>query len=70
MTKTVTPSIIARWLELRHDTVMKWIKTKDLPALNIASAGRGSRYIIFRKDLTAFLLRRGMTEERIKELIN
>lgn len=69
MIRTVEPPVIARWLEVKHLTVLGWIKSRDLPALNIGSRGKRNRYIVFRKDLINFLMRRGLTEERIRELI-
>jgi len=69
MIRTVTPPVIARWLEVKHLTVMGWIHSRDLPALNIGTKGKRHRYVIFRKDLITFLLRRGMTEERVRDIL-
>ena len=66
--KTVTPPIVARWLEVKDETVLRWIHSKDLPALNIGTRAKNS-YLIFRKDLAVFLNRRGMTEDRIREML-
>lgn len=68
-TRTITPPIIARWLEVKHLTVLNWIRNRHLPALNISSKGNGARYIVFRKDLAIFLRQRGMTDERIREML-
>ena len=69
MVRTVTPPIIARWLEVKHLTVLNWIRKRSLPALNISGSGRTARYIVFRKDLATFLLARGMSEERVREIL-
>ena len=69
LVRTVTPPMIARWLEVKHLTVLMWIRNKHLPALNISGTGQAARYIVFRKDLAAFLGRRGMTDERISEIL-
>jgi len=69
MIKTVTPPIVARWLEVQHLTVLRWIRSHSLPALDIGTGNKIHRYVIFRKDLAAFLQRRGMTDERIREML-
>ena len=66
--RNVTPSVVARLLEVKHSTVCCWIHRKELPALDVGTRGRRPTYLIFRKDLVAFLVRRGMTEERVKDL--
>ena len=65
----VTPSIVSRWLEVKPDTVIGWIRSRDLPAINIGTHGGRPTYLIFRKDLAEFLDRRGMTATRIRELL-
>lgn len=67
--KTVTPPIVARWLEVQHLTVLRWIRSRQLPALDIGTGDKIHRYVIFRKDLAGFLLRRGMTEDRIRDML-
>lgn len=66
--KHVTPGIVARWLDVYEETVTKWIRTGALPALNVGGEGNGARYRIFRKDLVAFLERRGLTTDHISDL--
>jgi len=72
MTKTrrryVSPPVVARWLEVYEDTVTNWIRKGDLPALNVGGIGNGARYRIFRKDLVAFLHRRGLTTDHVSDL--
>lgn len=72
MTKTsrryVSPPVVARWLEVYEETVTKWIRSGDLPALNVGGTGNGARYRIFRKDLVVFLQRRGLTTDHISDL--
>lgn len=67
--RTVTPATVARLLEVKPDTVLRWIHTGDLPALNIGTGTRVRRFVIFRKDLVAFLSTRGLPPERVKDLI-
>lgn len=69
MVRTVTPPMIARWLEVKHLTVLQWIRSRDLPALDIGTQGKVHRYVVFRKDLIRFLVQRGMTEDMIRELL-
>jgi excisionase family DNA binding protein len=64
----VTPSMVARWLDIHEETVIRAIRARALPALRTGS-GNGTRYRIFRKDLAVFLLRHGLTEERVTELL-
>lgn len=68
--RTVTPSTVARLLEVKSDTVLRWIHTGDLPALNIGTGPNAKRFVIFRKDLVAFLATRGLSPERVKDLVN
>lgn len=68
--RTVTPSTVARLLEVKSDTVLRWIHAGDLPALNIGTGPNAKRFVIFRKDLIAFLAQRGLTHERVKDLVN
>jgi len=69
----VSPSIIARWLEVTPETVINWIHARDaarrLPAVDISTRSGRPHYVVFRRDLAAFLLRRGMTEERVRDLL-
>lgn len=67
--RTVTPTIVARWLEVKPDTVLKWIQTGALPAMNISTGDTVRRYIIFRKDLIAFCQARGLTIERTLDVV-
>jgi excisionase family DNA binding protein len=64
----VTPSMVARWLDIHEETVIRAIRARALPALRTGS-GNGTRYRIFRKDLAAYLLRHGLTEERVADLL-
>ncbi len=66
--KHITPGVLARWLGVHDDTVERWIRNHKLPALNIGGSGNGARYRIFRKDVVAFLHRRGLTTDHISEL--
>lgn len=66
----VTPTIVARWLEVQHETVWAWIRRGDLPAINVGTRNGGRpTYIIFRKDLADFLARRGLPEARIRDML-
>ena len=67
--RTMTPAIIARWLEVKHHTVLKWIHSKELPALNIGTRGKKASYLVFKKDLVIFLEQRGLRSDRIKDLL-
>lgn len=64
----VTPSMVARWLDVDERTVRRAIRARVLPALR-TGAGNGTRYRIFRKDLTVYLLRNGLSEERVADLL-
>ena len=65
----ITPSILARWLDVHEVTVLRWIRAKELPALNVGGLGNGApRYRIFRRDLVVFLSARGLTAEHIQDL--
>ena len=50
----VTPSMVARWLDVHEHTILRAIRAGSLPALRTGN-GAGTRYRIFRKDLAAFL---------------
>lgn len=71
--RTLSLPVVARWLEVKPHTVWAWIQDPDparrLPALNIGTTGKQARYRIFRRDLIAFLQRRGMALDRITELL-
>lgn len=64
----LTPGIISRFLGVKHETVIRWIQRGHLPAINITS-GSKPVYRIFRKDLSAFMQKRGLPEGRIQELL-
>jgi excisionase family DNA binding protein len=66
--RTITPSVVARWLTVEDETVLRWIHSGDLPAMNIGTKGM-RRFRIFRKDLIEFLHRRKVSPERIQEII-
>lgn len=72
--RTLTLPLVARWLEVKPHTVLRWIRDPDpqrrLPALDIGTSGRQARYRIFRRDLALFLERRGMAPERIQEVLD
>jgi excisionase family DNA binding protein len=65
--RTISPSIVARWLKVDSETVLRWIRSGDLPALNIGTRGKVRRFRIFKKDLITFLHRRGMSQESIQD---
>lgn len=71
--RTLTLSVVARWLEVKPDTVLAWIQDSNperrLPALNIGTRGKRAHYRIFRKDLATFLQRRGLSAERVEDLL-
>jgi predicted site-specific integrase-resolvase len=62
--RKITPRILARWLDVNHHTVLKWVHNGQLPAFNI-STGPLARFVIYRKDVIEFLRKRGMTQEQI-----
>lgn len=64
----LTPEILARLLGVNHSTVLGWIRSGSLPALNITS-GHAPRYRIFRPDLVAFLERRGASPAQVQAVI-
>jgi len=65
----ITVAILARWLDVNEETVLRWIRGRKLPALNVGGTGNGApRYRIFRKDIVTFLHRRGLTHDHISEL--
>lgn len=64
----ITPAIFARWVGVHEETVSRWIRSKELPALNIGGVGRGARYRIFRKDAIAFLQARGLSSDHLVEM--
>lgn len=65
--RKLTPRILARWLHVNPHTVLKWVATGELPALNI-STGPRRRLVIYRRDLVTFLRRRGMSPQQISDL--
>ena len=69
--RTVTPPTAARLLDVHPNTVLKLIDRGILPALDIGT-GKVRRFIIFRKDLVAFMLAtrgRGYTVERVGDVV-
>lgn len=64
----VTPSMVARWLDIHEETVIRAIRAGSLPALRTGN-GNGTRYRIFRKDLAAYLRRNGLSDERVRDLL-
>lgn len=67
--RTITPPILAHLLEVKVDTVMAWIRSGNLPALNIGTTGKRASYRIFRKDAVLFLQRQGLALDRIQEVL-
>lgn len=67
--RTLTPAIFARILEVKHETVLAWIHSGDLPAMNIGTRGAAKRFIIFRKDAIAFMRHRGLPLDRVAEVL-
>lgn len=66
--RTITPTTVARWLTVENETVLRWIHSGDLPAMNIGTRGL-VRFRIFKKDLIEFLHRRKVSPERIQEIV-
>jgi hypothetical protein len=50
----LNPRDVAKELRVSPDTVLTWVRTKQLPAANIATGSR-PRWIIQRSDLDSFL---------------
>jgi excisionase family DNA binding protein len=67
--RTISPSIVARWLNVETETVLRWIHRKELPALNIGTQGKLPRFRIFRKDLVTFMHQRGLPVDSIHDLV-
>lgn len=67
--QSITPPILARWLKVQHPTVLRWIHSGELPAINIGTRGKAPRFRIYHKDLVAFLSRRGMSAESMQDLV-
>ena len=67
--RTITPPIVARWLTVDVETVLRWIRDGELPALNIGTVGKGKRFRIFRKDLIAFMMKKGLPLESVQDLV-
>jgi predicted site-specific integrase-resolvase len=65
--RKITPRVLARWLDINPHTVMKWVHSGELPALNIAT-GPVARFVIYRKDVATFLRKRGMTHDQLASL--
>jgi len=57
MDKTMTPPQVAKYLRVRRDTVLAWIRSGELRAINISNASRPS-YRVDPADLEEFKLRR------------
>lgn len=66
---SITPPILARWLRVDYRTVYSWIESGELPAMNIGTRGKAPRFRIYRKDLIAFLERRGMSATAVADLV-
>lgn len=74
--RTITPPIVARLLRVDTETVLRWIHTGDLPALDIGTSGKVPRFRIFKKDLARFLherarrgSRRGLSPDSMDEAL-
>lgn len=67
--RTITPSIVGRWLNVDTETVLRWIHRKELPALNIGTRGNLPRFRIFKKDLVTFMNQRGLPVDSIQDLV-
>jgi len=65
----ITPEMLARLLGVQHRVVLRWVRSGELPALNITS-GHAPRYRIFRPDLIVFLRSRGASETQVREITN
>lgn len=66
--RPVTPEQIARRLIVNPTTVRRWIVCGHLAAVNIGSDAGRACYRIYREDIKAFLLARGMPEERFYQI--
>jgi len=67
--RTITPPIVARWLQVTDATVLRWIRTKELPAMNIGTRGNLPRFRIFKRDLVTFMRARGVPADTVQELL-
>lgn len=63
----ILPSSIAAVMEVELTTVQRWIRNKQLPAVNIGT-GKIPRYRIYREDFMRFLIARGNTEKDAREV--
>ena len=68
--RNITPPVVAEWLNVETETVLKWIHSGDLPALNIGTKNNVPRFRIFKKDLTMFMAKRGLPVETIQDLVS
>ncbi len=54
----LTPNQLRKAWGVARETVVRWIRSGELPAINVAAPGRQPRYLIDVEDIRAFELRR------------
>ncbi len=56
--ETLSPPAVAKLLRVSSDTVLDWIKKRELPASNLAQRGKRPRWAVKKDDLQRFLKNR------------
>lgn len=66
--KYLTPKDIAADLGVKRDTVLTWIRSKELPASDIGNGGKRPTYRVSQENFDAFMKRREVVETTPDEL--